>query len=132
MAEQTNFYAVQRCTTIIQATASDWAINLYFYIDIHTQWVKVWGCCEKFSKFCHWELAPLVFTSGFIFFPCAHPCLCTLYMGGRLPAVAGMPANRTFLELSAGKTDWPEKIAWFCYQRSAGDLFRHKEKRFSL
>ena len=31
-------------------------------------------------------------------------------MGGRLPAVAGMPANRTFLELSAGQSDWPEKI----------------------
>ena len=30
-------------------------------------------------------------------------------MGGRLPAVAGMPANRTFLELSAGQSDWPEK-----------------------
>ena len=32
-----------------------------------------------------------------------------LSMGGRLPAVAGMPANRTFLELSAGQSDWPEK-----------------------
>ena len=31
-------------------------------------------------------------------------------MGGRLPAVAGMPANRTFLELSPGQSDWPEKI----------------------
>ena len=30
-------------------------------------------------------------------------------MGGRLPAVAGMPANRTFQELSAGQSDWPEK-----------------------
>ena len=30
-------------------------------------------------------------------------------MGGRLPAVAGMPANRTFLELSAGQSDWPDK-----------------------
>ena len=30
-------------------------------------------------------------------------------MGGRLPATAGMPANRTFLELSAGQSDWPEK-----------------------
>ena len=30
-------------------------------------------------------------------------------MGGRLQAVAGMPANRTFLELSAGQSDWPEK-----------------------
>ena len=30
-------------------------------------------------------------------------------MDGRLPAVAGMPANRTFLELSAGQSDWPEK-----------------------
>ena len=50
-------------------------------------------------------------------------------MGGRLPAVAGMPANRTFLELSAGQSDWPEKkIAWFCYQNSAGDLFRFATK----
>ena len=32
-----------------------------------------------------------------------------IYMAGRLPAVAGMPANRTFLELSAGQSDWPEK-----------------------
>ena len=30
-------------------------------------------------------------------------------MGGRLPAVAGTPANRAFLELSAGQSDWPEK-----------------------
>ena len=35
--------------------------------------------------------------------------LIPIYMGGRLPAVAGMPANRTFLELSAGQSDWPEK-----------------------
>ena len=27
-------------------------------------------------------------------------------MGGRLLAVAGMPANRTLLELSAGQSDW--------------------------
>ena len=32
-----------------------------------------------------------------------------IFMGGRLPAVSGMPANRTFLELSAGQSDWPEK-----------------------
>ena len=50
-------------------------------------------------------------------------------MGGRLPAVAGMPANGTFLELSAGQTDWPEKIVWFCYQRSPGDLFRFATKK---
>ena len=50
-------------------------------------------------------------------------------MGGRLPAVAGMPANRTFLELSAGQSDWPKKIAWFCYQKSAGDLFRFATKK---
>ena len=30
-------------------------------------------------------------------------------MGGRLPAVASMPANQTFLELCAGQSDWPEK-----------------------
>ena len=29
--------------------------------------------------------------------------LFTIFMGGRLPA------NRTFLELSAGQSDWPEK-----------------------
>ena len=50
-------------------------------------------------------------------------------MGGRLPAVADMPANRTFLELSAGQSDWPEKIALFCYQKSAGDLFRFATKK---
>ena len=50
-------------------------------------------------------------------------------MGGRLPAVAGMPANRTFLELSAGQSDWPEKSVWFCHQESAGDLFRFATKK---
>ena len=30
-------------------------------------------------------------------------------MGGRLPAVASMPANQTFLELCAGQSYWPEK-----------------------
>ena len=53
-------------------------------------------------------------------------------MGGRLPAVAGMPANRTFLELSAGQSDWPEKNCVVLLPKSAGDLsFRHEEKRFS-
>ena len=55
--------------------------------------------------------------------------LSNLLMGGRLPAVAGMPANRTFLQLSAGQYDWPEKIAWFCYQKSAGDLFHFPTKK---
>ena len=50
-------------------------------------------------------------------------------MGGRLLAVAGMLANQTFLELSAGQSDWPEKIAWFCYQKSAGDLFCFSTKK---
>ena len=44
-------------------------------------------------------------------------------MGGRLPAVAGMPANRTFLELSAGQSDWPEKNCVVLLPKSAGDLF---------
>ena len=32
-----------------------------------------------------------------------------LCMGGRLPAVAGMPANRAFLEFPAGQSDLPKK-----------------------
>ena len=50
-------------------------------------------------------------------------------MGGRLPAVAGMPANRTFLELSAGQSDWPEKNCVvllpksFCYQKAQETCF---------
>ena len=31
-------------------------------------------------------------------------------MGGRLPAVAGMPANQAFLEFSAGQSDLPKKM----------------------
>ena len=55
-------------------------------------------------------------------------------MGGRLPAVAGMPANRTFLELSAGQSDWPEKICVVLLpkKRRRPVSFRHEEKRFSL
>ena len=54
-------------------------------------------------------------------------------MGGRLPAVAGMPANRTFLEMSAGQSDWPEKICVVLLpkKRRRPVSFRHKEKRFS-
>ena len=56
-----------------------------------------------------------------------------VYMGGRLPAVAGMPANRTFLELSAGQSDWPEKncVVLLPKKRRRPVLFPH-EKRFSL
>ena len=50
-------------------------------------------------------------------------------MGGRLPAVAGMPANRTFLELSAGQSDWPEENCVVFYQKSARDLFRFATKK---
>ena len=45
----------------------------------------------------------------FFYLNFAFPIHIRAYMGGRLPAVAGMPANRTFLELSAGQSDWPEK-----------------------
>ena len=31
-------------------------------------------------------------------------------MGGRLPAVAGMPANRAFLEFPADQSDLPKKM----------------------
>ena len=57
-----------------------------------------------------------------------------IVMGGRLPAVAGMPANRTFLELSAGQSDWPEKncVVLLPKERRRHVSFRHKEKRFSL
>ena len=55
-------------------------------------------------------------------------------MGGRLPAVAGMPANQTFLELSAGQSDWPEKncVVLLPKKRMRPISFRHEEKRFSL
>ena len=43
-----------------------------------------------------------------------------MFMGGRLPAVTGMPAIRTFLELSAGQSDWPEKNCLVLLQKSAG------------
>ena len=60
-----------------------------------------------------------------------HPPIC---MGGRLPAVAGMPANQNFLELSAGQSDWPEKICVVLLpkKRRRPVSFRHEEKRFSL
>ena len=31
-------------------------------------------------------------------------------MGGGLPAVVGMPANRAFLEFRAGQSDLPKKM----------------------
>ena len=31
-------------------------------------------------------------------------------MGGRLPAVEGMPANQAFLEFPAGQSDLPKKM----------------------
>ena len=58
----------------------------------------------------------------------------SIYMGGRLPAVAGMSANRTFLELSAGQSDWPEKncVVLLPKKRRRPVSFHHEEKRFSL
>ena len=55
-----------------------------------------------------------------------------VYMGGRLPAVAGMPANRTFLELSVGQSDWPEEncVVLLPKKRTRLVSFRHEEKRF--
>ena len=57
-----------------------------------------------------------------------------IFMGGRLPAVAGMPANRTFLELFAGQSDWPEKncVVLLPKKRRRPVSFRHEEQRFSL
>ena len=57
-----------------------------------------------------------------------------MFMGGRLPAVAGMPANRTFLELSVDQSDWPEKncVVLLPKKRRRPVLFRLKEKQFSL
>ena len=57
-----------------------------------------------------------------------------IYMGGRLPAVASMPANQTFLELSAGQSDWPEKnwVVLLPKKRRRPVSFCHEEKRFSL
>ena len=67
------------------------------------------------------------------------PIFCILWdryknMGGRLPAVVGMPANRTFLELCAGQSDWPEKncVVLLPKKRRRPVSFRHEEKRFSL
>ena len=49
--------------------------------------------------------------------------LLSFLMGGRLPAVAGMPANRTFLELSAGQSDWPEKLRGFITKKAQETCF---------
>ena len=48
--------------------------------------------------------------------------------------IAGMPANRTFLELSAGQSEWPEKncVVLLPKKRRRPVSFRHEEKRFSL
>ena len=42
-----------------------------------------------------------------------------------------MPANRTFLELSAGQSDWPEKncVVLLPKKRRRPVSFRHEEKR---
>ena len=55
-------------------------------------------------------------------------------MDGRLPAVAGMPANQTFLELSAGQSAWPEKncVVLLPKKRRRPVSFPHEKKRFSL
>ena len=60
--------------------------------------------------------------------------VCYNYMGGRLPATAGMPANRTFLELSAGQSNWPEKNCVVLLPKKCRRpvLFPHEEKRFAL
>ena len=57
-----------------------------------------------------------------------------IFMGGRLPAVAGMPANQTFLELSAGQSDWPEKncVVLLPKRRRRPVSLGHEEKQFSL
>ena len=46
----------------------------------------------------------------------------TISMGGRLPAVASMPANRAFLEFLAGQSDLPKKNACSYNQNRIGSL----------
>ena len=88
-------------------------------------------------------IAKIKFCGFQISFGCAESsftllCYCQVFskvcMGGRLPAVAGMPANRTFLELSAGQSDWPEKNCVVLLPKKCRRpvSFPHEEKGFSL
>ena len=98
MAEQTNFYAVQRGAPWSFRPVSDGVINWYLYnfgsnlgvafVERPSNlWVEMpWNCIFRvkiivFSSASGGRSppdpplwAPYIFTSGFFFFPCAHPC----------------------------------------------------------
>ena len=99
MAEQTNFYAVQRGAPWSFRPVSDGVINWYLYnfgsnlgvafVERPSNlWVEMpWNCIFRVKNIVfssasgglrppdppRW--APYIFTSGFFFFPCAHPCM---------------------------------------------------------
>ena len=99
MAEQTNFYAVQRGAPWSFRPVSDGVINWYLYnfgsnlgvafVERPSNlWVEMpWNCIFRVKNIVFSSAsgglrppdpplwAPYIFTSGFFFFPCAHPCL---------------------------------------------------------
>ena len=103
MAEQTNFYAVQRGAPWSFRPVSDGVINWYLYnfgsnLGIafverpSNLWVEMpWNCIFRVKNFVFSSAsgglrppdpplwAPYIFTSGFFFFPCAHPWIQILF-----------------------------------------------------
>ena len=99
MAEQTNFYAVQRGAPWSFTPVSDGVINWYLYnfgsnlgvafVERPSNlWVEMpWNCIFRVKNIVFSSAsgersppdpplwAPYIFTSGFFFFPCAHPWL---------------------------------------------------------
>ena len=98
MAEQTNFYAVQRGAPWSFRPVSDGVINWHLYnfgsnlgvayVERPSNlWVEMpWNCIFRVKNIVFSSAsgglrpldpplwAPYIFTSGFFFFPCAHPC----------------------------------------------------------
>ena len=98
MAEQTNFYAVQRGAPWSFRPVSDGVINWYLYnfgsnlvvafVERPSNlWVEMpWNCIFRVKNIVFSSAsggrrppdpqiwAPYIFTSGFLLFPCAHPC----------------------------------------------------------
>ena len=104
MAEQTNFYAVQRGAPWSFRPVSDGVINWYLYnfgsnlgvafVERPSNlWVEMpWNCIFRVKNIvfssASWGLRPpdpplrppYIFTSGIFFFPCAHPCSKTIFV----------------------------------------------------
>ena len=146
MAEQTNFYAVQRGAPWSFRPVSDGVINWYLYnfgsnlgvafVERPSNlWVEMpWNCIFRVKNIVFSSAsgglrppdpplwAPYIFTSGFFFFPCAHPC--GLYFRWATWGSSGSRMGRRSPPMTSG---WPQTfktVPWPSVEQSPGTLAR--------